>query len=307
MASAVTAVFVDECEHDTPRVVLPRPEIHLAVRFGPSARNGLDVHVLGGRLRAHRKLIRGGQRNVLARLRLGAHEAVLGAPVSVLAGRIVELEDLWGAGATAQLVDRLAKTRDGFDAAEVLERAIEQRVVLASRRDARVELALDAASRLRSANVNTVAADLGVSERHLRRSFRETVGMSPKEFAKLARFRRALRAAREEPEATWASIAATAGYYDQAHLIAEFRAIAGVTPRALLGELRPHPFAPSGVGGRGEASRAPDANRASPSRSSSEKSCGRTTLASSSKPSSSEPAKPSSNAFRSAQMPAKFG
>jgi hypothetical protein len=28
-----------------------------------------------------------------------------------------------------------------------------------------------------------------------------------------------------------------AGYYDQAHLIAEFRAIAGVTPRALLGEI----------------------------------------------------------------------
>jgi AraC-like DNA-binding protein len=68
--------------------------------------------------------------------------------------------------------------------------------------------------------------------------FRETVGVSPKAFAQLARFHRALRTAREDVHASWASIAAAAGYYDQAHLIAEFRAIAGVTPRALLGELR---------------------------------------------------------------------
>ena len=90
--------------------------------------------------------------------------------------------------------------------------------------------------------MNAVAVDLGVSERHLRRVFRETVGVSPKAFAKLTRFHRALRAARESAHASWASIAAAAGYYDQAHLIAEFRAIAGVTPRALLGELRAAPL-----------------------------------------------------------------
>jgi AraC-like DNA-binding protein len=246
MASVVTALFVDECERDTPRVALPRPEIHLAVRFGPSTRNGLDVHVLGGRQRAHRKLIRAGQRTVMARLRLGAHEAVLGVPASVLTGRIVELEDLWGDAATRHLVDRLAEAHDGLDAAKVLENAIAQRVALSNERDGRVELAVDAANRLRNANVKTVAADLGVSERHLRRAFRETVGVNPKVFAKLARFRRALRAAREDAQATWGSIAAAAGYYDQAHLIAEFRAIAGVPPRALLDELRMDPSAHRG-------------------------------------------------------------
>jgi AraC-like DNA-binding protein len=89
--------------------------------------------------------------------------------------------------------------------------------------------------------VNAVASDLGVSARHLRRVFRETVGVSPKAFAKLARFNRALRAAREDARRNWANIAADAGYYDQAHLIAEFRSISGVTPQALLGELRAAP------------------------------------------------------------------
>jgi transcriptional regulator GlxA family with amidase domain len=78
---------------------------------------------------------------------------------------------------------------------------------------------------------------MGVSERHLRRLFRETVGVSPKTFARMSRFQRALQAARSDGRAGWASIAAAAGYYDQAHLIADFRVLAGVTPQALLREL----------------------------------------------------------------------
>jgi transcriptional regulator GlxA family with amidase domain len=88
-----------------------------------------------------------------------------------------------------------------------------------------------------SANVKSVAVDLGVSERHLRRLFRKSVGMSPKEFARVARFRHARRTAREGSQRSWADIAAETGYYDQAHLTEDFRAIAGVTPRVLLSEL----------------------------------------------------------------------
>ncbi|MEZ0470658.1 helix-turn-helix domain-containing protein [Luteimonas salinilitoris] len=95
----------------------------------------------------------------------------------------------------------------------------------------------DAATR-RLRGRRAVAGGLGVSERHLRRVFREAVGVSPKAFAKLTRFHRALTAAREDGGASWATIAAAAGYYDQAHLITEFHAIAGTTPRALLAELQ---------------------------------------------------------------------
>jgi AraC-like DNA-binding protein len=238
VGSAVAALFVHEYDRDRERVAMPRPEIHLVVRFGPSARGGLDVHAFGVRRTVHRKLIRGGQRIVTARLHLGATEAVLGASASALAGRIVALEDLWGEAATRRLSARLADARDTADAAVILESAITQRMAMADGRRARPQLALDAADRLTHANVNAVAEDLGVSERHLRRVFRETVGVSPKTFAKLMRFDRALSVAREDVGASWACIAARAGYYDQAHLIAEFRAIAGVTPRALLDELR---------------------------------------------------------------------
>jgi AraC-like DNA-binding protein len=221
--------------------LIPRPEIQLVVRFGPSTRSGLDVHALGVRRRVHRKLIRRGQRAVTARLQLGAHEAVLGVPASAIAGGPVALEELWGGAATRRLIDRLGAARDQVDAAAVLESAIAERLAMAGGCGPRLRLALDAAERLLSAQVNTVADDLQVSERHLRRVFRETLGVSPKTFARLARFRRAVRAGLDEDHPSWASIAAAAGYYDQAHLIAEFRLIASATPQAFLGELRAAP------------------------------------------------------------------
>src|SRR5882672_6592416 len=189
-ASAVAALFVNELDRDRQGVVIPRPEVHLVARFGPSAHGGLDVHALGGLQRVRRKVLRRGQRIAMARLHLGAAKAVLGVPDAAIAGRIVALEDLWGSATTRRLLDRLADTRDTLEAAAILEGAIAERFALAGAERAGARLVLDAADRLTNANVNAVAVDLGVSERHLRRVFRETIGVSPKTFAKVTRFRR---------------------------------------------------------------------------------------------------------------------
>ena len=241
-AAVVEVLLVHEPDADAPYVLIPRAEIEIVVRFGPAARRGIDAHVLGAREHVRRKVPRGTQRSVSARLRLGASEAVLGVPASAVAGRVVALEDIWGDAAARRLLERLAAAPDGPRAAKVLDAAIAERVATDACRPCSC-LALEAAEKLRDnsfvgANVKAVADELGVSERHLRRVFREAFGIGPKAFAKLARFQRALRAAREDERAAWATIAADAGYYDQAHLIAEFHAIAGAPPRALLGELR---------------------------------------------------------------------
>lgn len=235
---ALADFFVDECARTQARVAIPRPHIHLVVRLGASIRDGLDVHALGIRQQAHRKVVPGGQRVVFARLRLPTYQAVLGVPASAIAGRIVALEDLWGSAATRRLRDGLAGARDTAAAAVALELAIAERIATAGEPGAHAQLAFTAAERLPGASVRTVARGLGVSERHLRRVFRTAVGVSPKAFAKLTRFHRALATARGEGATNWAAIAAAAGYYDQAHLIAEFHAIAGATPRALLAELQ---------------------------------------------------------------------
>ena len=67
--------------------------------------------------------------------------------------------------------------------------------------------------------------------------------MTPKAFARLARFRHAERLLRSPGHRSLASIALTCGYYDQAHLNRDFRDLAGCTPTAYLTHLRNDPAA----------------------------------------------------------------
>jgi AraC-like DNA-binding protein len=80
--------------------------------------------------------------------------------------------------------------------------------------------------------VERVADRLGVTARHLRRAFTESVGIGPKDFARTVRLRRAVGMAATSKD--WGRIAADAGYYDQAHLIADFRELVGLTPGAFV-------------------------------------------------------------------------
>jgi AraC-like DNA-binding protein len=89
------------------------------------------------------------------------------------------------------------------------------------------------------APVGEHAATAGLSERQLRRRFTIAVGLRPKAYARVVRLHRALAAARAAVAAgrrpDWARIAYASGFYDQPHLLSEFRHAVGVPPNALLG------------------------------------------------------------------------
>jgi AraC-like DNA-binding protein len=84
-------------------------------------------------------------------------------------------------------------------------------------------------------NVETVAYHAGLSRRQLERRFREAVGIPPKLFARMQRFQRVFSAL-ESADPGWAEAAVRCGYYDQAHLIRDFREFAGKPPVALVAE-----------------------------------------------------------------------
>jgi AraC-like DNA-binding protein len=86
------------------------------------------------------------------------------------------------------------------------------------------------------AGLQRVRDEVGASERTHERQFREMVGLSPKTFQRVARFRRALERMQRRSRAPYAAVAAEAGYADQAHLIREFKALAGITPAAYARE-----------------------------------------------------------------------
>ncbi len=86
--------------------------------------------------------------------------------------------------------------------------------------------------------LKSLSRDLGVSREHLIRRFREQVGLTPKAFANILRFDRALKLARRAG-ARWAEVAVDCGYYDQAHLVRDFQRYAGRAPTSLLRDQMP--------------------------------------------------------------------
>jgi methylphosphotriester-DNA--protein-cysteine methyltransferase len=65
------------------------------------------------------------------------------------------------------------------------------------------------------------------------RLFRRHVGMGPKQFARVVRMQRLRSRIKGVARPNWPSAALEAGYYDQAHMIAECRSLTGVTPTEL--------------------------------------------------------------------------
>jgi AraC-like DNA-binding protein len=81
-------------------------------------------------------------------------------------------------------------------------------------------------------SIRALAAGFGWSQKHLERLFAQQVGLTPKHYARIARFQRLSRyAARAHPERSLGLLAADFGYYDQSHLVRDVTSLAGVGPR----------------------------------------------------------------------------
>jgi AraC-like DNA-binding protein len=91
------------------------------------------------------------------------------------------------------------------------------------------------------ARIAGLAGETGWSARHLQGRLRTETGLTPKAAARVIRFDRArrlmLRRGNREPGGlVLADLAAECGYYDQAHLDRDFRALAGCSPSRWLAE-----------------------------------------------------------------------
>jgi AraC-like DNA-binding protein len=78
--------------------------------------------------------------------------------------------------------------------------------------------------------VDQLASLACLSNRQFERTFKDRIGVSPKFFSRLVRFANAWVHKESRPEASWAEIAYTCGYYDQMHLIRDFKEFAGANP-----------------------------------------------------------------------------
>ncbi|HJQ37647.1 MAG TPA: DUF6597 domain-containing transcriptional factor [Thermoanaerobaculia bacterium] len=181
------------------------------------------------------------------RFRPGRAAAFLRLPLAEITDARVPLQDVW-------------KSWSGEISIPAIESELMRR--LRPDRDARVDAAIERIT-AGAGRVDDIARHIGISRQHLARQFQQHVGVSPKTFARVMRFRRLLADCRnagvfagwpgavsapngggtppdqpprrrrsDDQRDDWAARAARHGYYDQSHLIADFRELAGTTPAA---------------------------------------------------------------------------
>lgn len=168
---------------------------------------------------------------------IGAHFTPGGAfpflamPLEEVRNEQVELDALFGSS-VRELRDQLLSVKIAAQRIAILESFLLRRLVRPRLYHRAVTFAL---RRFGSAGepphtIEEVRRDAGLSSRRFSRIFSEQVGLTPKSFARLNRFQRAIRLLPREREIDWGEIVFAAGYYDQAHLIHEFHSLSGLTP-----------------------------------------------------------------------------
>jgi AraC-like DNA-binding protein len=165
----------------------------------------------------------------------------LGAPASEIVDSRIALELFWGAHGR-RLSEWIAEARNPNAIARRLELALVRRLPNVAPPD-QIPLAIFRAVLDRCDSVVPVtrqlSADLGLSERTLRRRCYEAFGYGPKTLDRILRFQRFLKLARASGMDQTADLASDAGYSDQSHLAREARILSGLTPGALRAHLCP--------------------------------------------------------------------
>ncbi|MFJ9697955.1 helix-turn-helix domain-containing protein [Kitasatospora sp. NPDC101183] len=218
---------------DEPLVIAGHPD--------PAQPPGTYATLLGGLHTAPAMIThQGAQSGVQVAVHPLAARALFGLPAGELAGIDLPAEDVLGRLAP-RLRDRLQEAPGWPERFALLDEALLDGALLrAAGPHGQVppEVAWAWRALLRSGGgvpVAELARETGWSTRHLLERFRRETGLTPKAAARVIRFDRARRLlAAGSPPPLLAELAAGCGYFDQAHLAREFRALAGASPSAWL-------------------------------------------------------------------------
>lgn len=231
-------VSIDVVETDGgATIVLPSTNLVLGFQFRGRVRAGEDLLALAGvtGIQPAAKTYSYEPKTGSLLVRFTPEGATcLGAPVAELTGRSVALDAILSPARVAEAHEQLAEAADAASRIAVVERLL---LDLPYEED---PLVTHAATLLTDAHdeasVSAVASAVGLSERQLERRFLTRIGVTPKRFATLRRFERAVARATTAPSLTAAAL--DAGYYDQSHFIRDFRRFTGSTPRTYFARSR---------------------------------------------------------------------
>lgn len=210
-------------------LTLPHPSVHLTFEAGAA-------RVIGVHTGAFKRRLEGQGHVDGVKFRPGCFHPLLGRSVSTLRDSTVSARRVLGAeivNAARQL--HQCDPHDESARLAILAGALRHRLPAADSTAAR---ACDCVERIRAEpaihTVDELAAATGMRRRSLQRLFTVYVGVPVKWVIRRYRLHEVAKAVRDAAPPDWAELALRLGYFDQAHLINDFRAVAGYAPARMI-------------------------------------------------------------------------
>jgi AraC-like DNA-binding protein len=194
--------------------------------------NGLSDAFFYGQLSCYQDILfQGNSSWFIIVLRPDAISRLLAVPAIELRDQVIDLPDLFGPS-SRELHERLGESRttaDKIDAVETFFRKLISRYAVND--DPMVSAAVAFLIQHSGAvSIEQLARFTGYEQRQLERRFNHSVGLSPKVLGSIIRLHIFLKQLRLNPFANLTALGYESGFYDQSHLIREFKKITGLTP-----------------------------------------------------------------------------
>lgn len=171
----------------------------------------------------------------------GGMYRMLGIPMHELFDGGFDACDFFGAG-----MSDINKKLQNISDLEVGKHIVE-RFLLDQVKGLKEILPFDSAMRILLNNNGNMAIEKAaslscLSIKQFERKCKERIGMNPKVYARILKFSKAYRLHEASPDLSWTQIAYEAGYFDQMHMIRDFKTFAGVNPSVIERQLLSTPL-----------------------------------------------------------------
>jgi AraC-like DNA-binding protein len=209
---------------------LPHPNIHVVFEEGSSTVSGVQTHKFS-------RLLEGRSQVFGIKFRPGGFRPFFDSPVSTLANRVIPAHRVFGKDVDA-LESALLSFREEDKKVEAADAFFRLRT---PEPDKTSDLAGQLVDRiLQEPGIKTVddlVTRTGIGKRSLQRIFNEYIGASPKWVIRRYRLHELIEKLNSSAQLDWARLALELGYFDQSHLINDFKSIIGSSPTQYLAKM----------------------------------------------------------------------
>lgn len=178
-----------------------------------------------------------GSRMLIVAFKKGRASAFYPFPISDLTDTVAEADLIFGT-CFHDLREQLLAAKSIDQMFQLVERFLLRQAGNALQSDAAARCIEYAVSRIihkpTLRGLHELSKDVGYSQKHFIELFRQQVGVTPKQYLKIMRFQKALRAIETKETIHWSQVALGSGFYDQAHFIHDFKCFSGFTPKEYM-------------------------------------------------------------------------